>query len=103
MKSGLLWQRGAEFRDVGARGLALEALGLVHGDVGIVAGAVAAVAIGATQPVGDVDVVLDEGGGTFGGVIDGGVAGHAGIRGGGAAWDIHAVNHRRKRMAGALI
>ena len=74
-------------RDVGARGLALESFGLVHGDVGIVAGAVAAVAIGATQSVGDVDVVLDEGGGTFGGVIDGGVAGHAGIRGGSAAWD----------------
>jgi hypothetical protein len=37
--------------------------------------------------VGDVYVVLDEGGGALGGVIDRGVAGHAGIRGGGAARD----------------
>src|ERR1035438_6754916 len=78
---------GAEFRNGGARGLTLEALFLIHGDVGIVAGPVAAVTIGATQPVGDVYVVIDEGGGAIGGVIDRGVAGHAGIRGGGAAWD----------------
>jgi hypothetical protein len=37
--------------------------------------------------VSDVDVVLDEGGGTLGGIIDSSVAGHAGIRGGGGAWD----------------
>src|SRR5450759_1476242 len=39
---------GTEFLDGCARGLTLEALFLIHGDVGIVAGAVAAVAIGAT-------------------------------------------------------
>src|ERR1035437_724116 len=76
----------AKFWDGGARGLTLEALFLVHGDVGIVAGAVAAVAIGATQPVRNVDVILDQGGGALDGVINGGVAGHAGIRVGGAAW-----------------
>src|ERR1039458_4861276 len=68
---------GAEFRNGGARGLSLEAFLLVHGDVGIVAGRVAAVAIGATQAVGDVYVVLDEGGGAIGGVIDRGGAGPA--------------------------
>src|ERR1019366_8006011 len=78
---------GAELRNGGARGLSLEALLLIHGDIGIVAGRVATVAIGATEAVGDVYVVLDEGGGALGGVIDRGVAGHAGIRGGGAAWD----------------
>ena len=77
---------GAELRNVGARGLALEALGLVHGYIGIVAGAVATVAIGAAQSVGDVDVILDQGGRAFGGIVERGVAGHAGIRGGGAAW-----------------
>jgi hypothetical protein len=78
---------GTEFRDGGAGGLTLEAFGLVHRDVGIVASAVATVAIGATQSVRDVDVILDQGGGALGGVIDGGMAGHAGIRGGGAAGD----------------
>jgi hypothetical protein len=39
---------GAEFRNGGARRLALESLFLVHGDIGVVARAVAAVAIGAT-------------------------------------------------------
>src|ERR1019366_5885489 len=46
----------AEFRNGGSRRFALEALGFAHGYVGIVARAVAAVAIGATQAVGDVDV-----------------------------------------------
>jgi hypothetical protein len=36
--------------------------------------------------VGNVDVILDEGGGAFGGIVERGVAGHAGIRGGGSAW-----------------
>jgi hypothetical protein len=78
---------GAEFRNGGACGLTPEALLLVHGDVWIVTGRVASVAIGATETVRDVDVILDEGGGAFGGVIDRGVAIHAGIRGVGAAWD----------------
>jgi len=39
-------------------GLPFEALGLAHGDAGVVARAVAAVAIRATQAVGDMDVVL---------------------------------------------
>src|ERR1019366_10729384 len=78
---------GAEFRDGGARGFTLEALFLVHGDVGIVAGAVAAVAIGATQSVCNMDVVLDQSGRALRGVIERGGAGHAGIRGGGAARD----------------
>src|ERR1039457_2795220 len=51
---------GAELRNRGARRLTLEAFFLIHGGVGIVARRVAAVAIGATQAVGDVYVVLDE-------------------------------------------
>src|SRR5207248_1552622 len=50
---------GTEFRNVGARGLALEAFRLVHGHVRIVAGTIAAMAIGAAQSVGDMDVILD--------------------------------------------
>jgi hypothetical protein len=88
---------GTEFRNVGARGLALEAFGFVHSHVGIVAGTIAAMAIGATQSMGDVDVILDEGGGAFGDIIDRGVTGHAGIRSGGAAWDYpHGETQKEK-------
>jgi hypothetical protein len=77
---------GTEFRNVGARGLALKAFGLIHGGIGIVAGTVAAMAICAAQSVGDVNVILNEGGGAFGGIVERGVAGDAGIRGNGTAW-----------------
>ncbi len=93
----------AEFRNGGSRRLAFEALGLAHGDAGIVARAVAAVAIRATQAVGDMDVVLDERGGTFGAFLHGGVAGHARVRGGPEGATSSDSNRRRKRMAGALI
>jgi hypothetical protein len=53
--------------------------------------------------VGDVYIVLDEGGGTLGGVIDRGMAvtqesGAAALPG-----TIHTANHRRKRITVALI
>ncbi len=71
----------AELRNRRAARLADESLGFVHRDRRIVAGAIAAVTIGATQSVRGVHVVLDEQRGTLDRAVHGGVTLHTGVFG----------------------
>ena len=76
---GIAMTARAELRYVGTRRLSDEALGFAHRDCRIVAGPIAAVAVGAPQSIRDVDVILDQERGLLGGSIHHRVAFHAAV------------------------